>query len=844
MFKMVDYSAANRDVSKILEDFGVLPEVGLSSEEVKEKLSSAGRNEISSKETSARSILWRQFKSPFIFLLVAASVLTLVLGEKIDGILILIFILINVILGFVQEYHSENAINKLKQFISPEAWVLRDGRKQKAATSSLVAGDVLLFSPGDIIAADIRFIKVHNLEVDESMLTGESEPVKKIVLPVKEPVSEVFQALNLGFSSTTIVSGEGKGVVIATGKRSILGEIGRLVGESTRISSFEKGIAKFSRFVLRLIISTIIFVFVANIVIRGNQINLLELTVFSAALTVSVIPEALPIVITFSLSRGALRMAKKKVVVKRLSAIEDLGSIEILCTDKTGTITENSLVVADCSSSSPDDLFFFAGISSALFNSGGPEPTNPFDFAFWKKLSQDQKEEIKKYKKISDISFDPQRRYDTILSKKGKNYELISRGAPEAIIPLCSNLTPKQKEEAENWLYLEGKSARRVLAVAKKTMNKGVKAQNLEKEENEMQLLGFVSFIDPLRKSTPEAISLAKKLGIQVKIISGDRPEVVGAVSSQVEITKNMDEVINGADFEKMDQKQKEECVEKFQAFARISPLQKYEIIKLLENKYEVGFLGDGINDAPALKIANVALAASGSTDIARETADIILLKKSLKVVIDGIKEGRKIFANTNKYIVATLASNFGNFYAMVAVSFLIPTLPMLPIQILLLNLLSDFPMISIATDNVDPEELRSPRSYKITGIASIATILGLVSSVFDFLMFSVLFRVSTTIFQTGWFVGSALTELVFLFSIRTRFFFWKAKRPSRPVLFFTTLCAFLAIFLPLTAFGQETFHFVKLGTGQIFLILAIVATYFATTEFVKLIYYRFSGNN
>lgn len=818
---------------EILEEFKVT-DAGLTNQEATGRLKKYGPNEIKIKEIKWWQIFLRQFKSPFIYLLFAATILSFFLREEVNALLILIFVAINSTLSFYQEWHAEQSLKLLKEKIISRARVRRENQEIIIDSRNLVPGDFIFVEAGDIIPADIRFIEQNDLTVDEQILTGESTPVPKIETPLRKQAKEIYEAQNIGFSGTTIMSGRGTGIVIATGQNTAFGQVARLTLETLKESTFAKGIARFSKFILRLIVLTLIFVFLANVLIKKEP-NPIELLIFSIALAVSVVPEALPVVITVSLSRGAMRLAKNKVVIKRLSAIEDLGSIEVLCTDKTGTLTENKLTIDKIFGK--ESCLFYAALACHFLSQKRPEPTDAFDIALWQKLSSEERIEAAKYKRIAEIPFDPTRRRNSILVEKNGHYELIVRGAPEIIFNAC-NISNEEKKKLNEWIAKEGKSGRRVLAVAKKEI-KAKMEHYTEKEESGLTLLGITSFVDPIKKTTKQTIKHANALGVKIKILTGDAKEVAGAVAYEVGLTKSPSDVITGQEIETMSSQEQEQAVEKYSVFARVSPEQKYKIIQLLQKKYEVGYLGEGINDAPALKIANVALAVSGAADIARETADVVLLKKSLEIIIAGIKQGREIFANTLKYIKVTLSSNFGNFYAIALASLLINFLPMLPIQILLVNLLSDFPMIAIATDNVDKVELRRPRVYNVRDIILICTILGLVSTIFDFIFFGLFYHISPGVLQTNWFIGSILTELILIFSLRSRLPFFKAKKPSG-TLFWLSVSAFaITIVLPLTAFGQNIFKFIRPQTQHLFLILVIVFIYFIATESVKLIYHR-----
>ena len=835
---------------EIAQDLEASLEEGLSREEAEKRLKNYGKNEIEVKSLPWWRVLFRQFTSPFVYLLVGSALLSVFFGEYFNAFMILIFVLVNSVLGFYQEFKSEQTIKLLKKYMVHHALAIREGKEEVVESTNLVPGDIIIVDDGDIIPADIRFFKENNLLVDESILTGESAPVKKSIGKMATQTSQVHQAKNIGFSGTTIVDGRGFGIIFATGKDTIIGDIAKLSEKTVRVSSFEKGITQFSNFILKIIIVTLFLVFFVNILIKGREANIAQLFIFTIALAVSVIPEALPLVTTFSLSRGALRLAKNKVVVKRLSSIEDLGSIEILCTDKTGTLTKNALTVDDVypfPNYSGEDrarrAIVYGNLASSLDVVRKHQPNNAFDMALSDKLAHNDQKHIMEYEKVKQIPFDPERRRNCVVVRTGAKHELIVRGAPEEVIALSSNVSPEAKKDLYEWFSRAGKDGKRVIAVGSREIEY---KESLDVSEHEMgiSLIGLISFIDPLKPSTLDAIQKANTLGIKVKILTGDSIDVAGAVAQKIQLIASSAEAITGADLDEMSITEQKKAVENFSVFARVSPQQKYKIIQILQEKHEVGFLGEGINDAPALKIANVAIAVYGAADIAKDAADIVLLKNSLKVVIDGIHQGREVFANTIKYIKATLTSNFGNFYAVAISSLFISFLPMLPLQILLLNLLSDFPMIAIATDSVDTDELKKPKNYNIREIAIMATILGAVSTFFDFVFFGIFYRISPGVLQTNWFIGSILTELVLLFSIRTHFVFYKAKRPSSMVFILTIVASLITFILPFTKFGQDTFKFVQPSATYMAIIVGIVLAYFVSTECVKFLYYKFSNNN
>lgn len=837
-----EYTSA--DTLSIAKTFSVNPARGLSMAEAKNRRKEYGENRLAESRVRPWKIFLRQFKSSFVYLLLAAAALSFLLGEMIEGLMIILFLVINTSLGFYQEYRSEQTVELLKRYIATKVRVRRDGAISSIDARDLVPGDIVVIEAGDSIPADIRMIETMNLAINEEPLTGESVPVKKESAPLTHATTEIYEAENIGFSGTAVVSGRGWGIVFAIGARTVLGDIARLAGTAARESKFEQELEKFSKFILYLVIATLAFIFIANIILKGWGEHIASLAIFSIALAVSVVPEALPIVMTFSLSRGARHLAKKHVVVKRLSAIEDLGSIQILCTDKTGTITENKLTVhATCESVHKEsgrsgEIVFAAnmGGSYLALKSRGTTP-DPFDTALWEALSPEDQTRLASYHPIEDIPFDPVRKKNSVLLEHDGNTILMVRGATEAILD-ASTLNEEGRNNVLSWAAKEGYAGRRTLAIASKTISSREYDDVLD--EADLAFIGCVSFIDPIKTSAREAIKQAIDLHVGIKILTGDSKEVAGTVAFNVGLAEDPAEAMTAREFFALSDLERDATLERINVFARVSPEEKYRIIELLQKKYQVGFLGEGINDAPALKLANVAIVVESASDIAREVADIILLEKGLGVIVGGIREGRSIFANTIKYIKSSLSSNFGNFYAVAISSLFIPFLPMLPLQILLVNLLSDFPAIAIATDTIDAKELREPKQYNIRKVIVFGTVLGIVSTVFDFITFASFYKISPEALQTHWFIVSILTEILFLYSIRTNKFFLKAQAPGITLALLSLSAVVATIIIPFTEFGHTLFRFISPSAQSMGLVLGIVATYFITTEAVKLIYYRF----
>jgi P-type Mg2+ transporter len=827
-----------RKTPDLIADFKSNATTGLSAKAVETQLEKYGLNKLEAKSVSAWRVFLRQFKSAFIYLILAALVVTLVLGEYLDSLMIFIFLTVNTTLGFFQEYRSERVASFLSRFSLPRAQVLRDGSVQTITSDGLVPGDIILLRTGDKVPADVRILEQKNLTVDESILTGESITVYKTEAALDKPATAMHEAINLGFSGTDVVNGTAKALVVATGKNTALGRISKLATETHKVSDFELGIAKFSNFVIKLVAVTLVVMVAGNILIKGTNLNYVEFIIFSIALTISVIPEALPLVTTFSLSQGARKLAKNNVIVKRLSAVQDLGSIEVLCSDKTGTLTENRLEAVNFYSADKPKLILGGCLASAFELK---VKTEPFDIALMGLLDEAQKAALTKVEKLEEDPFDPHLRRNIVHIQEGGRQSIITRGAPEDVMYVCAGLSESEKQKVQEWVKTEGRLGRRTLAVAEKTIS-GENPVEL-KQVIDFTLLGLVSFVDTIKPSTFEAIRSAKELGVRVIVITGDSREVAGAVAFEIGLTDSPDKVLSGNDWEGLPVEKREKALKEFNVFYRVSPEQKFMLVSALHEKKMVGFLGEGINDAPALKVAGVSLVVDSASDIAREVADIILTQPGLQVIVDGIREGRLVFANTIKYIKATLISNFGNFFAIAVSSFLIDFLPMLPVQILLVNLLSDTPMISISSDTADPDELTNPNKYEVKEITLMAIILGVVSTFFDFLFFGLFYRISPGVLQTNWFIGSILTELTLIFSVRTRKTFFRSSRPSNSLLMLTILAACLTILIPLTKFGAEVFKFVPPTTEHLVLILGLVATYFLVSEVVKIFFYRSMGN-
>lgn len=814
---------------------------GLSKTEAQRRLLQDGPNEIHAQSETAGMLLMRQFRSPMVLLLVVACIISVLVGEVVDSITIGVIILINAGLGFAQEYRSARALQVLRAYIQDHATVRRGGKEQVINRSGLVPGDIVLLVPGTVVPADLRLVEAHDLVLNESTLTGESVPVKKTSSALPSAVSTPERASNLALMGTTVVSGTAVGVVVATGVRTVFGEIAQLTAGTVRHSSFDESIKKFSTFLLYVVGITLAIVFITRL-FTGEGRSTIELLLFSIALAVSVIPEALPTIVTITLSRGALKLAKEKVVVKRLAAIEDLGQIEVLCTDKTGTLTQNILTVKDIFAARPATALAWARIG---FTGGDDAQAQSFVTAL--ATAARAGSPTIRGTVVAELPFDPvRRRSSTIVELTDGKRWLVVRGAPESVLAqsdkaeLATGFTPmnEARSELDRIVLGYGQAGDRTLAVAMKPIS--VQPEYHVRDEVGLTVIGIIAFADPLKPTAVDTLAQAKKLNVAVKIITGDSPIVAETIGRQLGLVQQANDVTTGDQLEHLQGAALEQRVQTATVFARISPAQKYRIIEVLQLHASVGFLGEGMNDAPALKLANVAMVVQGASDVAKDASDVVLLEKDLHVIVRGIAMGRSIFVNILKYLRCTMIGNFGNFFGIVAISMVVPYLPLLPIQILLTNLLTDFPLVVVATDRVDAEEVQKPAAIHLRELAFIGISLGLVSTMFDILTFVAFRGFGEDQLRTLWVIVSVLTELILVLSVRSNRFIFKASRPSRLLIAMLIFSGAAIIALPLIPATASAFHFTVPTVPQIGLIAVFILAYFGLTEFFKLQYYRY----
>lgn len=647
-----------------------------------------------------------------------------------------------------------------------------------------------------------------------------------------------MHASNVGFCGTVLTSGTASGVVIATGQQTVVGDISSFITGINRESSFFQDIKRLSKFLFWFVIITMLGVFSIHVLVRGSQASIIELLSFSIALAVAIAPEVMPTVIAFALTRGAMKLSKYKVIVKRLSAIEDLGNIDILCTDKTGTLTENVLTLKTIVAHDEQKVLEYALYATSNFfeEDQHTRTLHAFDTAIKDHLSPESAQKIKETQKILVAPFVAERLRTSVVVKEQDNVVLIVRGAEEAVIP--RTVLTKDDDDIVSGIASYRESGDRIIAIAYKNLTSEHEAGEIIKDEQGLRLLGFIVFTDPIKKDVPAMIKRLKDLKVGIKILTGDAPEVARYVATQVGIMHGH-HVITGSEFDKLSRVQQEQTVEQYSIFARINPLQKYTIVQLLQQKYRVGYMGEGVNDAPVLKQADVGIVVQQAIDVARESADIILLKKSLTSVVEAIYQGRLAVNNIAKYIKITLSANFGNFYSLALSSLFLNYLPMLPIQLLLANLLSDIPMLAISSDAVDIDELEKPKRFSIKELFVFTVVFGLITVPFDIILL-LHFRFAPTVLRTAWFIETIITELVVIIALRSKRFFLKAKRPSWLLFGLLGMTFCMALVIVYVYPFQKFFKFMSPSWAIISFISFLCMIYFIVTECVKALYYRF----
>ena len=783
-------------------------------------------------------LFFSQFKSPLILMLIGAVILSAFLGDKTDAIIILFIVSSTSVLSFIQERNAGKVVEKLQSMISLKSTVLRDGTPQEIVSANIVPGDVLLFKAGDMIPADCLIIEANELHANEASLTGESYPVRKYTGELDER-TVLAKRTNCLWEGSNIISGNGKALVINTGANTIFGSIAKSASTNVE-TAFEKGIKDFGYFLMRITLFLSFFILMVNLL---NHKSVIDSALFALALAVGMAPELLPAITTIAMSAGAKRMLDKKVIVKKLTSIQNLGEVNLLCTDKTGTITEGAIKVSGLLNGFGEESEFVKELAfwNASFETGY---ANPIDDVL-KSLNPDTRE---KPEKIGEVPYDFIRKRLSIAIKGSSGKMLICKGAFDQIFGICSKIKlsdgsiadmASHNNEIENRYEQFGVSGLRAIGICYKDINGDTISKD---DENEMIFAGFIILQDPVKAGIIETLDELKKLQVSLKIITGDNKNVAKCIALEIGIKDPV--IMTGEDLFKTSPEALKLLVMKTHIFAEVEPQQKERIIQALRHSYTVAYMGDGINDVSAINAADVGISVENAVDVAKEAADFVLIEKNLMVLADGIQEGRKTFANTLKYIFVNTGSTFGSMCSVAVASLILPFLPMLPKQILLINFITDFPYLAIASDNVDQEQLDIPGKWNLKSIRNYMLIFGIHSSLFDMITFLVLLfvlKVKESAFQTGWFIESTIVQLFILFIIRTRKNFIKSK-PGKYLFILSALGLLLAVSLPYVPFAGEL-GFVPLPLMNFAAMLLIVVAYVITADLLKVWFFKKSKN-
>ena len=816
---------------------------GLSGIEANGRLSADGPNLLKpAKKSGTLNLFLRQFKSPLIIILLAAAVISAFLADSTDAIIIIAIVLISALLGFGQERSATNAVAKLLALVQIKASVIRDNAVISIPTEEIVRGDVVTLSAGDIVPSDCRIIESRDLFVDEATLTGETYPVEKLegTLAADTPLEKRTNTLFMG---THVVSGTATAVVVSTGKSTEFGQVSERLRSKSPETEFEHGIKHFGYLLMQITLIMVFSIFAINVFLNKP---ILDSFLFSLALAVGLTPQLLPAIISINLAHGAKRMAESKVIVKRLSSIENFGSMNILCSDKTGTLTQAVVQMrsaVDIRGNEGKTIRLYAGLNS-YYQSGF---SNPIDEAIRKEVQFN----LSEYEKLDEVPYDfTRKRLSILLKTRDGRHLMITKGAFASIDGIC---TTEENSDGKRSSYVSvqaqavqkstelGQQGFRVLGVAYKDL--GVEDKITRESEKDMTLIGFLVLFDPPKPDLPRTIEDLRNLGVTLKVVTGDNRFVAAAVMRQVGFPEPR--VLTGPELRLISSEGLVKRVNETDVFAEIEPNQKEQIILALKKGGNVvGYIGDGINDASALHAADVGISVDSAVDVAKEAADIVLMEKDLDVLLDGVREGRKTFANTMKYVFMATSANFGNMFSMAGASLFLSFLPLLPKQVLMVNLMTDMPETTIATDNVDAEQVEKPRRWDMKFIRRFMLLFGLISSIFDYITFAVLIFVlnaSPDQFRTGWFIESVLSAVIIVLVIRTRRPFFRS-RPGRYMMATSAAIIMITLALPYIV-PQGILNFQ--GLPPIFLALTalIILLYIATAEMAKRYFYRNNMN-
>lgn len=844
---------ATSDINKNYIDLNTKIE-GLSIKEAKKRLNENGKN-VTIKEEKRGPIYFfiNSLKDEFVLILIFLSIINFLLGDKLGSMIIFAISIISAGVRFVQDYSIYKFNQKLKRSVISKCLVVRNNKELEINVTDVVVGDIVKLTAGSIIPADLKLIETKDLFINQSVYTGESILVEKLNKYQDTDNPDLFNLSNIALMSTSVVSGLGTGLVIKTGLNTYLGKVGKKVKFSKNDTNFDKGIKSISHLLLKYMIIVCIFVVIVDGIIKQN-FN--EALLFALSVAVGITPSMLPMIVNVNLAKGSKRLAAKKTLVKNIASIQNLGSIDILCTDKTGTLTENRIVLQeyiDANGKANMNVLKYAYLNST-YSTGIKNLVDKAILNYGKLHGIDKK--IEKYEKIDEIPFDYTRKRQSVVVKNKNSYLMITKGALEEIISNCkwvlekgskSKLNKEKIDNIKEQATAMASNGMQVIALAIKDTYPGSNKFNISFEQ-ELTFIGFVAFLDPAKKGVKETLVNLSKINVKTKILTGDNPYATKNICNMVGL--NSDEILTGIDIDKMSDEELISKLDTTDVFARMNPIQKERVVSLYKKcGHIVGYMGDGVNDAPSLSSADVGISVNTASSIAKESSDIIILQQSLKVVYDGIIEGRKVYGNIIKYMKMALSGDLGDVFSIMLASIFLPFLPLIPIQMLLQDFIYDFSQLGIPDDNVDPEFLIAPKKWNVKNISRFMLIMGLTSSIIDalsFALFIFVFKYNSMemapYFQTAWFVTCLITELSIIFNIRTSKIPFTESNASPKLYILTIFSMILTIITPIVLSQIKSFDFVILPICFYICLISLVFLYFLLVLIVKKLYIKKYG--
>lgn len=844
---------ATSDINKNYIDLNTKIE-GLSIKEAKKRLNENGKN-VTIKEEKRGPIYFfiNSLKDEFVLILIFLSIINFLLGDKLGSIIIFAISIISAGVRFVQDYSIYKFNQKLKRSVISKCLVVRNNKELEINVTDVVVGDIVKLTAGSIIPADLKLIETKDLFINQSVYTGESILVEKLNKYQDTDNPDLFNLSNIALMSTSVVSGLGTGLVIKTGLNTYLGKVGKKVKFSKNDTNFDKGIKSISHLLLKYMIIVCIFVVIVDGIIKQN-FN--EALLFALSVAVGITPSMLPMIVNVNLAKGSKRLAAKKTLVKNIASIQNLGSIDILCTDKTGTLTENRIVLQeyiDANGKANMNVLKYAYLNST-YSTGIKNLVDKAILNYGKLHGIDKK--IEKYEKIDEIPFDYTRKRQSVVVKNKNSYLMITKGALEEIISNCkwvlekgskSKLNKEKIDNIKEQATAMASNGMQVIALAIKDTYPGSDKFNISFEQ-ELTFIGFVAFLDPAKKGVKETLVNLSKINVKTKILTGDNPYATKNICNMVGL--NSDEILTGIDIDRMSDEELISKLDTTDVFARMNPIQKERVVSLYKKcGHIVGYMGDGVNDAPSLSSADVGISVNTAASIAKESSDIIILQQSLKVVYDGIIEGRKVYGNIIKYMKMALSGDLGDVFSIMLASIFLPFLPLIPIQMLLQDFIYDFSQLGIPDDNVDPEFLIAPKKWNVKNISRFMLIMGLTSSIIDalsFALFIFVFKYNSIemapYFQTAWFVTCLITELSIIFNIRTSKIPFTESNASPKLYILTIFSMILTIITPIVLSQIKSFDFVILPICFYICLISLVFLYFLLVLIVKKLYIKKYG--